>query len=136
MAVMHRAGNVLAEHTVASAMHPGVITCRPDASLRAVAELLAGHRVHAVIVFDEEAPWAVISALDLVAAALVRDVDDQVAAATAATAVLMIDSDETLERAAQLMTEHAVSHLVVVDPENAAPVGVVSTLDIARALSY
>jgi CBS domain-containing protein len=138
MAIAPRIGSVLAERTVASAMNPGVITCRPDTSLRAVAELLARHRVHAVVVYehaDDDAPWGVISALDLVAAALVRDVDDQVAAASAATAALMIGSDETLERAAQLMTEHAVAHLLVVDPETAVPVGVVSTLDIARALS-
>ena len=38
-------------------------------------------------------------------------------------------------RAAQLMTEHAVAHVVVVDPPPARPLGVLSTLDIAGAVS-
>lgn len=37
------------EPTVGSAMHVGVVTCRPDATLRTVAALLAEHRIHAVV---------------------------------------------------------------------------------------
>ena len=47
----------------------------------------------------------------------------------------MVTPTETLERAAQLMTEHATSHLVVVDVGLLRPVGVISTLDIAAALA-
>ena len=47
----------------------------------------------------------------------------------------MIAPDETLERAAQLMAENAVAHLVVVDPDTGHPVGVLSTLDVAAALA-
>jgi CBS domain-containing protein len=46
----------------------------------------------------------------------------------------MVRPDDTLMRAAQLMTEHAVTHLLVVDPAGGLPVGVLSTLDVARAL--
>jgi CBS domain-containing protein len=139
--VLQRQGKELAEARVVQAMHPGVLTCLPEASLRSVAELMSANGVHAVIVYERETlsaqlvPWGVISAQDLVAAALVRDVDEQVAAASAATPVVLIAADETLERAAQLMTEHAVTHLVVVDRETTRPVGVLSTLDIAAALS-
>jgi CBS domain-containing protein len=47
--------------------------------------------------------------------------------------VLSISSAESLQRAAQLMTEHATTHLVVVDREG-RPQGILSTLDIASAL--
>jgi CBS domain-containing protein len=47
--------------------------------------------------------------------------------------VLTIAPDESVERAAQLMTEHAAAHLVVV--ERSQPVGVLSTLDVAAALA-
>jgi CBS domain-containing protein len=47
---------------------------------------------------------------------------------------MVADSDE-LAHAAQLMVEHEVSHLIVVEPQSTRPVGVVSTLDIARALA-
>ena len=42
---------------------------------------------------------------------------------------------ETLERAAQLMTEHNTTHLIVVEPHWQRPIGVLSTLDIAASLS-
>lgn len=140
-ALVRTESKTLAERTVAEAMHPGVLTCRPDTTLLRVAELFATYGVHAVVVYGssepggKSGPWGVISALDLVAAALVRDVEEQTAAGSAATAMLMIRSDETLERAAQLLTEHGVSHLVVVDADTNHPVGVLSTLDIAGALS-
>ena len=46
----------------------------------------------------------------------------------------IVAPDETLERAAQLMTEHSTAHLIVVDPQRQRPIGVLSTLDIAASL--
>ena len=58
---------------VVDAMHPGVVTCPTETPLRAVARMMAGHRIHAVVVFDEESDevggaelWGVVSDLDLV----------------------------------------------------------------------
>ena len=48
---------------------------------------------------------------------------------------MRVAPNDTLEHAAQLMTEYATSHLVVVEPDTDHPVGVLSTLDIARAIS-
>jgi CBS domain-containing protein len=48
----------------------------------------------------------------------------------------MVSPRESLLRAAQLMTEHATAHLIVVDPESGRPVGVLSTLDVARSLGH
>jgi CBS domain-containing protein len=44
---------------------------------------------------------------------------------------LAVSADERLPRAAQLMAEHGVSHLVVLDAESGQPIGVLSTIDIA-----
>jgi CBS domain-containing protein len=122
---------------VADVMHEGVLTCGRDESLAAVARLMADHRVHSVVVTDEpeDAPslWGVVSDLDLVAAASVRDLDAQVAGVAAATPALMIAPEDTLQRATQLMVEHALTHLVVVAGDR--PVGVISTLDVAAALA-
>lgn len=118
-------------------MHSGVLTCRTDASLADVAELMATHRVHCIVVTDDPGDagslWGIVSDLDLAAAASVRDLVEQTAGATAATAVLTIAPDETVQRAAQLMTEHGTAHLVVVDAGR-RPVGILSTLDVAAAL--
>jgi CBS domain-containing protein len=46
-----------------------------------------------------------------------------------------VAADESLERAAQLMAEHQVSHLVVIQPHPGHPVGVLSALDLAGVLA-
>jgi CBS domain-containing protein len=125
---------VLVEH----AMNPGVIACARETPLSDVARMMAEHSVHAIVVVDggERELWGVVSDLDLAAAAGVRDLREQTAGASAATPVLMVPPQESLRRAAQLMTEHAIAHLVVVDPGSGRPVGVLSTLDVARVLGW
>ena len=126
-----------AEILVSAAMHEGVLTCERAASLVDVAELMAGHHVHCVVVTDDatdaDTLWGVVSDLDLVAASSVRELDEQTAGGTAATSPLTIAPGETVQRAAQLMTEHATAHLVVIDADR-RPIGVISTLDVARVL--
>ena len=128
----------LAQTTVADAMHQGVFSCPRGASLAEVASLMAARRVHAVVVLDDAAKddslWGVISDLDLVAAATVRDLETQTAGGTAASPALRVEPDDTLQHAAQVMTEHGAAHLIVVDSAG-RPFGVLSTLDIADALA-
>ena len=122
---------------VSDVMHLGVLTCTRETSLARVAQLMASRRVHCVVVTDDPSTpdelWGLVSDLDLAAAASVRDLEEQTAGATAATAALTIEPTETLQRATQLMTEHGTAHLVVVDTAR-RPVGVLSTLDVAAAL--
>lgn len=122
---------------VGDAMHEGVLSCSADTPLSAVAELMAARGVHCIVVTesDDRGVWGVISDLDLVAAAGVRDLDAQSAGGSAATPALAIGPGDTLQRAAQMMTEHAAAHLLVVDDESGKPVGVLSTLDVARVLA-
>ena len=98
--------------------------------------------MHAIFVTAhgaEELPganvWGVISDADRLRAAQVRYLDEQAARTIAATPVLTVTVGEELVKATQLMIEHEVSHLIVVEPRSARPVGVLSTLDIARALA-
>lgn len=124
---------------VDDAMHPGVLTCPVDMPLRMVAKMMARYRIHCVVVFadPDEAHleghvWGVVSDLDLIAAA--DDLDNRTAGATAGTEVVTVPSDATLAEARKLMLDHQVAHLVVVNARNQRPVGVLSTLDIARVL--
>jgi len=132
----------LGQRTVGEVMRLGVVTCAPDTPLWEVARLMGAYRIHCVVVSglseDRQGTrlvWGVVSDLDLVAAATVRDLDDQTAGGTAASPIVMVTPAETLERAAQLMTEHSTSHLIVADVGLLEPVGVISTLDVAAALS-
>ena len=125
---------------VGDVMTEGLISCAPSTPLRAVARLMATHRVHSVFVFDygheddeNVELWGLVSDLDLVAAAW-ADVDEQTAGESAVTPLVYVSRDDDLRHAAQLMAESGVSHLAVVDPLTQRPVGVVSTLDIARAI--
>ena len=54
----------------------------------------------------------------------------------ASTDLVTIRSDESLERAAKLMAEHGVTHLIAVQPDTERPAGMVSAQGIAAALAY
>lgn len=113
----------------------GILACAPDAPLDEVAWLMAENRVHAVLVADNSGPEPpVIADADLIAAADSGRFDALRARDIAGTEAVSVRGDETLERAAQLLAEHQVSHLVVRDRRR-VPVGILSTLDIARAIS-
>jgi CBS domain-containing protein len=136
-AVAHRSR--LEEMCVADAMSEGVLSLPRNAPLSEVAQLMAEREIHCVVISDYPGDgaevWGVVSDLDLVAAATVRGLEDQTAGGSAATTVMGILPEDTLLRAGQLMTENAVTHLVVVAPDTGAPRGVLSTLDIAAALA-
>jgi CBS domain-containing protein len=123
--------------TVVDAMRVGVVSCPPETSLREVARILATYRIHSLVVAELEGgrPWGIVSDLD-VAAAAGGDVDKRTARDVARAELVTVPADEPLSRAAQLMTEHEVAHLVVVQPHSGHPVGVLSTLDLAGVLAW
>jgi CBS domain-containing protein len=119
--------------TAGEVMSPGVLTCLPVTPLRDVARMMARHRVHAIVVFgtdDRLHPWGVVSDLDLVGAIGT----DANAGAIAASPVITVTPELALEHAATLMAENETTHLLVV-ADNGLPVGVISSLDVARALA-
>ena len=134
------AAHLLETTSVIDAMSTGVINCPPDTPLCGVARLMVDHHIHAVYVFDygfeddeNVTPWGLVSDLDLVAAAQ-GDFDTRSARDAAVTPLVTILSTDSLERAAEVMAEHGVSHLAVLDAARGRPIGVVSTLDVARTL--
>ncbi len=119
--------------TVGEAMTPGVLTCLPVTPLRDVARMMARYRVHAIVVFgtdDRLHPWGVVSDLNLIGA-IGTHAD---AGKVAASPVVTVTPDLTLEHAATLMTENATTHLLVISDQG-LPVGVISSLDVARAFA-
>jgi CBS domain-containing protein len=117
---------------VREAMHQGIISVDPETSVRAVAKLMAERHVHAIAISGRAAhgrPWAIVSALEVVAAA--ASGAERSAGHIAATEVVTVSVDERLDHAAQLMAEHELSHLIVVDSASGHPLGVLSTLDVA-----
>jgi CBS domain-containing protein len=127
--------------TVGEAMSHGVISCAPETPLRTVAGMMATYGVHAIFVFehadeDDESPqlWAVVSDLDL-AAATQLDLDTLTAGATAVTPLVNVSADSSIAEAGSLMAQYGIAHLAVTEPSSRRPIGVISTLDIARAIA-
>ena len=133
----------LEQVSVDKAMHPGVLTCPPETPLRDVARMMARYRIHAVVVFSEddeseEVPgvWGVVSDVDLVTAAVAVDgVEGRTAGGTARSPLVTIGREETLKRACELMKQHGATHVIVVSPSSERPLGIVSSLDVARAIA-
>ena len=111
-----------------------------NAPLRVVAQMMATFSVHAIFVFEyteeDDAPqlWAVVSDLDLVAATRL-DLDALTAGATAVTPLVSVAADSSIGEAGSLMAQYGIAHLAVTEPGSRRPIGVISTLDVARAVA-
>jgi CBS domain-containing protein len=120
-------------------MRTGVVGGTPETPLTEAARLMAEYRIHCVVVAGLEADrhgtrlvWGVVSDLDL-ARAVAAD-EELTAGQVAATEPVTAAPADTVAAVARVMGEHDVAHLVVVEnDEDAEPLGVISTLDVARA---
>jgi CBS domain-containing protein len=124
---------------VADAMRPGVFSCSAATPLRTVAQIMAEHRIHAVVIDDvggdgSAGAWGVVSDVDLLRA-LAAGALEETAGSIAATEFVAIGSGEMLTRAVQLMAEHELTHLIVREQASRGPLGVISTLDIANLVA-
>jgi predicted transcriptional regulator len=127
--------DLLADKSVSEYASPEILSCAPDAPLGEAAWLMAEHRVHALVLADEEAGEPpVLSDTDLIGAVESGDFDQLCARDVAATEAVSVGNDDPLRRAAQLLSSHGVTHLIVRDHQR-MPVGVISTQDIARAIA-
>jgi CBS domain-containing protein len=104
--------------------------------------MMSTYRVHAIIVLPRHMgdlahslSWSVVSDLDLMRAASGGDLDSQTVGAVAGTRVRSVELGAMLGEAVEAMLAEELSHLIVVDPYVGRPVGVLSTLDVARVLS-
>jgi CBS domain-containing protein len=125
------------EHAVvADAMSAPVIACPPEAPLIAVARTMATRHVHAMVVIDDAADpiaWRVVS--DRAVAAAGAAAEDTTASDVAQQPREAAEPGWPLDRAARLMAEHGVTHLVVVDPDG-RPAGMLSTLDLVGVIAW
>jgi CBS domain-containing protein len=124
---------------VEDVMHSGVVTCLFETPLAEVARMMAAHHVHCVVGFGDAAEgdtrlWGIVSDRDVVAAAA-TDYAHRTAGTSATTQTATIEPEATVRRAAEVMTERNVSHLLVVEAGSDRPVGVISTLDIAAVMA-
>jgi CBS domain-containing protein len=122
-------------------MRPGVLTCKPDATLGQVARQLTEHHVHALFVAGEGGDIiGIITDFDLLAGEWLSG-DPQslevmrkmTAGDLMSTPVNTINSLAPAKEAARRMQERAVRRLLVTDNSN--PVGVISISDIVASIA-
>ena len=122
-------------------MHPGLLTCRPDATLGQVAVLLSQQHVHALIVVDRDGrPIGIISDYDLLAGEWLSADSQSLATMRHLTAgELMSSPIDTVEAslplgvAAHTLIEKDVNRLLVT--EKGVPAGVISTSDFVSSIA-
>jgi CBS domain-containing protein len=135
------ATEALGRSRVRDAMQLGLFQCTAEDEIGVVAHTMAEKAIHCVIVAGivsrdhagEHLAWGIVSDMDLMWA-LAPGGEGATAAEVAGTEIVTVSPRESLQTAVQLMTEHETAHLVVVSPDTGRPVGMLSTLDVARAV--
>jgi len=122
-------------------MHPGIITCKPDATLGQVAVMLNQHHVHGLIVADRDGrPLGVITDFDLLAGEWLSADPESLAVMRKMTAgelmstpVDVIEADAPVSEASRIMRAKVIRRLLVT--QKGRPVGVISVSDLVAGLA-
>jgi crotonyl-CoA carboxylase/reductase len=118
-------------------MNQGVISCSPESSLEEVADLMMKHKIHAVVVMDNNNPIGVVTQTDMALSRQGKSQDDarQMSARAAMTVgCATCNARDTLTQAVTTMTSRRIHRLVVL--EDGVPVGVISMTDVVRKLIF
>lgn len=122
-------------------MHPGIITCKPTASLGQVAILLNQHKVHALFITDRDGRiMGLITDFDLMTGEWLSSDSESLTVMKKLTAsdlmshpVDSIDANIRLSVAVDQFIEKKVSRLLVT--ENEKPVGIISLSDFVASIA-
>jgi CBS domain-containing protein len=126
---------------VRDVMHPGLMTCRYDASLGQVAVMLTQHHIHSLAVTDRDGRLlGIITDFDLLAGEWLSGDPQSLDVMRRMTAgdlmskpIATIDAGESLNKAAQKMSSEAIRRLIAT--ESGKPVGVLSISDIVATIA-
>lgn len=137
----HDPQEIIAAWRVLDVMSAPIRICPPDMSLEDAAEVMADEGIHCLAVVDvpddpakEDTLIGLLSALDLVTALDASSPPASVAE-LAGPALESVAADAPLAEAVHQMREARLDHVIVVARGSGRPVGLLSTLDILRALA-
>ena len=126
----------LGRSTVADVMSHGLVACRESATARQAARLMTDRHARALVVVRADGrPLGVVTGTDLLP--LVGTGSGGRAVAELMHPPITIGPGASLREAADLMLEHEIHRLVVVDPgdPDAVPLGIVATTDLAAEMA-
>jgi len=121
--------------------HPGLHTCKADATLGQVASLLTQYHVHALVVVDQDNhPQGIISDYDLLAGEWLSSEPQGLATMRRLTAGEMmsypiesVECDTPLKSSANILVEKDIQRLLVT--EDGEAVGIISTSDFVASIA-
>ncbi|MFD3621254.1 CBS domain-containing protein [Streptomyces sp. NPDC058676] len=117
---------------VSDVMTSALVTVEPQASVTAVARTMRDENIGTVLVTDGEQLRGLVSDRDLVVRALAEgsDPNNMTVADACSEDLVTVGPDDDLALAVEVMREHSVRRVPVVDEER-HPVGIVSLGDLA-----
>ena len=117
-------------------MTPMPATCAPTTTLRLAAQLMADHDCSAIPVTWSGTLIGIITDRDITcrAVAVVSDAASRPVAEFMSAPVITVGSEETFERAAELMEENHIHHLPVIGSDGKL-LGIVAESDLGRRMS-
>jgi CBS domain-containing protein len=124
--------------SVRDVMSHAIVTCPPDTSLEAAARAMTERRSRSIIVVsDAGRAVGVITGSDLLCLYEPGRLRETQVSELMRAPVIMVGPEEAIGRAAELMVEHEVHRVVVVDDPEAGgvPLGLVSTSDIVAEMA-
>jgi CBS domain-containing protein len=121
--------------TIQSLMHSPPITLPPDTSIAEAARRMRDSSIGVVLVTNGDEIAGVFSERDLLTRVVAENLDPAATSLNqvATQKVISVPADASLRRCAELLREHGVRHLPVV--EASKPVGIVSARDFFEAVS-
>ncbi|MFT4921908.1 MAG: CBS domain-containing protein/acyl dehydratase [Haloarculaceae archaeon] len=120
---------------VRDVMHEPVETITPDESTRTAATRLTEEGIGSLVVCESETPVGIVTDVDI--SRLVSSGQDPTTTTVREvmnTPLRTIETDDTIEAAAEQMREHAIKRLPVVD--GGGVVGIVTTTDLSNFLPH
>ncbi len=123
--------NLSERQTVGQVMSRGLVVCRADTPLGAAARAMTERRSRSIVVVAANgAPLGVVTGSDLLP--FISDGEASATVSDIMHAPITIDPAASLRTAADVMLQHHIHRLVVVDPANpdGMPLGLISTSDI------
>lgn len=121
--------------TIQSLMHSPPITLPPDTSVAEAARCIRDASIGVVLVTNGDEIAGVFSERDLLTRVVAENLDPAATSLkqVATPKVISVPADASLRSCAELLREHGVRHLPVV--EGSKPVGIVSARDFFEAVS-
>jgi CBS domain-containing protein len=126
----------LSRGTVADVMSHGLVACRDTATVRQAARLMSDRRTRSLVVVAADGrPLGVVTGTDLLP--FVGGEAGDHAVSGLMHPPITIEPGASLREAADLLLEHEIHRLVVVDPDapDSLPLGVVATTDIVAEMA-